>query len=81
MNETTQLFAEYPDVVSAEQLMEMLSISRATAYRLLSDKKIPAIKVGRQYRIPKNRIISYLMSCYAPVAADEVVCGNMPVSR
>lgn len=81
MNETTQLFAEYPDVVSAEQLMEMLSISRATAYRLLSDKKIPAVKVGRQYRIPKNRIISYLMSCCAPVVADEVVCGNMPVSR
>ena len=55
-----QLFKEYPDVVSVEQLQKMLDIGRNTAYKLLSEQKIKAKKIGRIYIIPKNNIIKYL---------------------
>ena len=55
-----QIFKEYPDVVSVEQLQKMLDIGRNTAYKLLSEQRIKAKKIGRIYIIPKNNIIKYL---------------------
>ena len=56
----TELFKEYPDVVSVEQLMEMLQIGQSLAYRLLQNKIIPAKKVGRKYIIAKKNIIEFV---------------------
>ena len=38
------MFKEYPDVVSVEQLMEMLQIGQSLAYRLLRSGAIHAKK-------------------------------------
>ena len=54
------MFRDYPDVVSVEQMSEMLGISTKTAYRLLKDNKIRHFRVGRTYKIPKLHILSYL---------------------
>ena len=54
------MFRDYPDVVSVEQMSEMLGISTKTAYRLLKDNEIKHFKVGRTYKIPKLHILSYL---------------------
>ncbi len=54
------MFKEYPDVVTAEQMGEMLGISSKTAYRLLKTNKIEHFKVGRTYKIPKLHILAYL---------------------
>jgi len=43
------MFKEYPDVVTAEQMSEMLGISDKTAYRLLRENLIEHFKVGRSY--------------------------------
>lgn len=57
----TFMFKEYPDVVNAEQLCEMLGgISIKTAYRLLKSGTIKSFVVGRRYRIPKICILEYL---------------------
>lgn len=60
MKNTTTIFSSYPDVVSVEQLSQMLGISTKTAYRLLKEKKIKAITIGRTYRIPKIFVLDYL---------------------
>ena len=54
------LFADYPDIVSVEDLMEMLKIGKVLAYRIIDEKKIKAIKIGREYKITKESIIKLI---------------------
>lgn len=55
------MFKKYPDVVDIEQMRKMLGgISSNLAYKLIKEEKIKCIKVGRQYKIPKNNIINYI---------------------
>lgn len=54
-------FSDYPDVVKVPQLCEMLGgIGKDTAYRLIRQGKIECIKIGRNYRITKHSILTYL---------------------
>lgn len=55
------MFRDYPDVVTVEQMCEMLGgISTKTGYRLLKSGTIKSFVVGRRYRIPKLYIFEYL---------------------
>ena len=55
------MFRDYPDVVTVEQMCEMLGgISIKTGYRLLKNGTIKSVVVGRRYRIPKLYIFEYL---------------------
>ena len=54
------MFEKYKDVVTVDELCEMLNISRNLAYRLLNAKQVRSIRVGRVHRIPKSNIIDYL---------------------
>ena len=56
-------FTEYSDIVSVNQMIEMLNIGRNAAYKLLNNKEIHSIKIGengRTHHIPKIEIIEYL---------------------
>ena len=54
---------KYPDVLDVSQVAEILNVTPATVRRHIKKKEIPAIRVGRLTRIPKDRFISYLDSC------------------
>lgn len=54
------MFTSYPDLVNIIQLKDMLGIGINLAYKLVRDKTIQSIKVGREYKIPKRNIIFYL---------------------
>lgn len=54
------MFKNYPDVVTVEQMSEMLGISTKTAYKLLKENKIKHFMIGRIYKIPKYYILTYL---------------------
>ena len=54
------MFTSYPDLVNIVELKEMLGIGVTLAYRLVKNNTIPAFKIGREYKIPKRNIISYL---------------------
>lgn len=57
----TLMFSEYPDVVNIVQLCEILGgISTKTGYQLLRENKIKHYRIGREYRIPKIHIFTYL---------------------
>ena len=55
-----ELFKNYPDVVSVEQLSEMLHIGQVLAYRLVRNGEIKSRKVGRKYIIPKQNVIDFI---------------------
>ncbi len=55
-----EMFKDYPDVVSVEQLKEMLQIGQVLAYKLVKSGEIKARKVGREYKILKTTVIEYV---------------------
>ncbi len=59
------MYAEYPDVVSVDDMCEMLRIGKSSAYKLLHEDSIKHLRIGARYIIPKQAIIAYLSSaCY-----------------
>lgn len=56
------MFSNYDDVVSVNDLMEILDIGRNQAYNLLQTGEIKSFKVGRNYKIPKVCIRNYILS-------------------
>lgn len=57
------IFANYPDVVTVEQLCTMLGgIGKKTAYELLHSGTIRYLKIGKSFKIPKMAVIEYLLN-------------------
>ena len=54
------MLREYPDIMSVEQVSEVLGISTKTCYKLLRAGRICCLKVGRSYRIPKAHLFTYM---------------------
>lgn len=54
------VFRDYPDVVTVDQMCEMLRISQKTGYKLLAENHINHIKIGRTYHIPKYSLFQYM---------------------
>ena len=53
------MFPEYPDIVTVQQLREMLGISRQLAYDLINDGELQAIKIGNSHsKFPKVSVIN-----------------------
>lgn len=52
------MLRKYPDVMNIEQMCDALRISTKTGYKLLHEGKIPAMKIGRSYRIPKANLFT-----------------------
>ena len=58
--ENHELFTNYPDILSVQQLMELLQIGKVLAYKLIESKKFKAVKIGREYKILKNSVIDFI---------------------
>jgi excisionase family DNA binding protein len=48
------------NLLTTEQVAHYLKIDKFTVYRLVSQKKIPAFKVGNQWRFKKKMIEAWL---------------------
>lgn len=51
----------YDDMITIDELCEMLSIGRNTAYHLLNTNKIKAFKIGRIWKIPRDAVTEYVL--------------------
>ena len=75
----TQLFTQYPDVLTVKQLQDALNIGRSCAYGLVSTGEFPSFRIGSAIRIPKPGVISYLHDnmefCYNYACSDQVNPG------
>lgn len=43
-------------LLTAPQVAELLGVDRSTVYRMAADGRLPALKVGRQWRFPTDQI-------------------------
>lgn len=55
------MLEEYPDVLSINETMEILGISRNLLYNLIHTGVIPAMRIGKKlWRINKQALIKYI---------------------
>ena len=56
------MFNEYSDLVTVEDLCEMLYIGKNAAYKLLSSGQLKAFRYNRVWKIPKQSVIEYILN-------------------
>ncbi len=67
------------DVMSIKELSEYVGLSKSKIYQLIRNKRIPASKIGRQYKFSKEVIDSWLK--------EKIITGNgdvqlrLPIER
>lgn len=49
-----------PLVMTPMDVAAVLKISRNTAYELVHRDSFPSLKIGKQYRIPRDKFINWL---------------------
>jgi excisionase family DNA binding protein len=54
---------DYPDVLTVEQVKEILQIGRRSTYKLIEANEIRHFKIGNKLRIPKQCLLDYLNRC------------------
>ncbi|MBT3236263.1 MAG: helix-turn-helix domain-containing protein [Bdellovibrionales bacterium] len=50
----------YPEVMTTDDVLEYLKISRKTLMKLIREGMVPARKVGKNYRYLKSELEKYL---------------------
>lgn len=49
------------EILTVEELMELLYIGKNTAYQLLNSGEIRAFRIGRVWKIPKEAVREYVL--------------------
>ena len=62
-NGSNDYWKELPLVLHVKDLSTLLSVSHNTAYELVRSGQIRSIRVGRNYRIPRDAVEEYLCRC------------------
>lgn len=60
MTQTHTPFEHVPDILNAQQLAEVLGISRAGAYQILNSKDFPTLRIGKRMLVPKDKLLAWI---------------------
>jgi excisionase family DNA binding protein len=60
------------ELLTAKELQELLHVDRSTIYRMADDGRLPALKVGKQWRFRRESVDRYLQAQTTPAAAQEL---------
>ena len=50
------MLEQYDDLLTLDELCEVLQIGRNTAYQILNSGFVPAFRIGRRWKIPKTSV-------------------------
>ena len=53
-------YDQLPLALSAEEVSQVLGISRANAYALMHSKGFPTLKIGKRMTVPKDKLIEWI---------------------
>jgi excisionase family DNA binding protein len=59
------------DLLTTNQLLELLQVDRTTVYRMLSEGRVPGFKVGGQWRFSRQEIEAWLKEQSRPVPPPD----------
>ncbi len=70
------------DLLTTKQLQEILQVDRTTIYRMADSGRLPGIKVGNQWRFPRQQIEVWLQSQSAtmPIQVEEPQNNNHAIA-
>ena len=54
--------------LTVSEVAAMMRVSKMTVYRLVHAGELPAVRVGRSYRVPERAIHDYLRQSYVDTA-------------
>ncbi len=60
-------FAEIKFVTVAE-VASLMRVSKMTVYRLVHSGELPAVRVGRSFRVPESAVHDYLRTAFIDTA-------------
>ena len=55
------MYDEIGEILTIEELMELLYIGKNTAYQLLKSGEIKAFKIGKVWKIPRESVNEYIL--------------------
>ena len=55
------MFADYDDILSIEEVAEILRIGMSQAYKIVRTGKLKGYKEGRDWRILKQSLVKYVV--------------------
>lgn len=55
------MLEQYNELLTIDELCEILMIGKNLAYRLLTEKKIKAFRIGKKWKIPKASVADFLL--------------------
>lgn len=64
------------DMLTSTDLEELLQVDRSTIYRMADSGRLPAVKVGRQWRFPRGAVERWLSAQVKPELPVESVEGE-----
>ena len=72
-------FENLPNVLSAEQLAQVLGISRAGAYQLLHTEGFPTLRIGKRMLVSKDKLMEWI-DVVAAVVAMFISMLGVPIA-
>lgn len=63
-------------MLTAKDVQTILEVDRSTVYRMADTGRLPAIKVGRQWRFPADQVEQWLVAQNAAVVLDTAVAPS-----
>ena len=55
------MYGEIGEILTIEELMELLYIGKNTAYQLLKSGEIKAFRIGKVWKIPRESVNEYIL--------------------
>ena len=62
MNKSFANYGELPLMLNADEVANVLSISRANAYALMHNRDFPVLRLGRRLLVPRDNLISWIQA-------------------
>ena len=56
------MFEQYDDILTIEEVADLLRIGMTQAYRIVRSGKLKGYKEGKDWKIPKQALINYVAS-------------------
>ena len=68
------------EMLTAKEVQELLQVDRSTVYRMAEGQRLPAVKIGRQWRFPADQIEKWLVQQANPLALTPNAGPNLTPS-
>ncbi len=60
MTDTSAELSDLPVMLKVRQVAEVLGVSDQTVYQMLREGRIPSMRAGSRYLIPKHRLVAMI---------------------